>query len=85
MIVVSCPECGEVAGFGGEICGWCKECEMPRQYTVEKFKDMAASELRVRRNQAEKRVAEEAKRNAKLWGKPAAAAAALSGFKFKGK
>jgi hypothetical protein len=54
-------------------------------YTVERFKEMSATEARVRRNEAEKRVAAEAKRNAKVWGRPAAAAAALSGFKFKGK
>jgi hypothetical protein len=54
-------------------------------YTVERFKEMSASELRVRRNEEEKRAAAEAKRNAKIWGKPAAAAAALSGYKFKGK
>lgn len=54
-------------------------------YTAEKFREMAASERRVRENQAKTRAVEEAKRNAKIWGKPAAAAAALSGFKFKGK
>jgi hypothetical protein len=55
------------------------------KYTVQQFKDMSASERRVQQNAAEKRAAQEAKRNAKVWGKPAAAAAGLSGYKFKGK
>lgn len=58
---------------------------MAKRYTVQDFRDMSASERRVQENQAQKRRAEDAKRDAKIWGKPAAAAAALSGFKFKGK
>jgi hypothetical protein len=52
---------------------------------VQGLKEISESERRVRMNEAEKRVTAEAKRNAKLWGKPAAATAGLAAFKFTGK
>jgi hypothetical protein len=55
------------------------------KYTVAGLKEISESERRVRMNEAEKRVTAEAKRNAKLWGKPAAATAGLAAFKFTGK
>ncbi len=58
---------------------------MAKRYTVAGLKEISESERRVRMNEAEKRVTTEAKRNAKLWGKPAAATAGLAAFKFTGK
>lgn len=55
---------------------------MAKKYTVQDFKDMSAAERRVRENAAAKRVAEDAKRDAKVWGKPAAASAGIAAFKF---
>jgi hypothetical protein len=55
------------------------------QYTVQGLKEISETERRVRMKEGEKRVADEAKRNAKLWGKPAAATAGLAAFKFTGK
>jgi hypothetical protein len=55
------------------------------KYTVAQFRDMSEAERRVRRKEGEQRAVAEEKRNAKIWGKPAAAAAGLSGYKFKGK
>lgn len=43
---------------------------MVRQYTVDRFKQMSEAQLRTRRNEAEKRVTQEEKRNRKVYGKP---------------
>jgi hypothetical protein len=72
-------------GLAGSVGGGGRRRVMAKRYTVAGLKEISESERRVRMNEAEKRVTAEAKRNAKLWGKPAAATAGLAAFKFTGK